>query len=110
VSRYIDAHRQEFGVEPICSALEVAPSTYYAAKRRSPCAGVLLGRRVRLARVGDPSEAFPGALEHREVLARTVLLAVNEVLGGIRERLGRRFVLGARVCVWRTGSMSRGAA
>jgi putative transposase len=31
---YIDAHRAEFGVEPICSVLQVAPSTYYAAKSR----------------------------------------------------------------------------
>jgi putative transposase len=31
---YIDQHRAEFGVEPICRTLEVAPSTYYAAKRR----------------------------------------------------------------------------
>jgi len=31
---YIDAHRAEFGVEPICKALQVAPSTYYAAKTR----------------------------------------------------------------------------
>jgi len=25
---YIDQHRQEFGVEPICEVLAVAPSTY----------------------------------------------------------------------------------
>jgi putative transposase len=31
---YIDNHRDEFGVEPICRVLEVAPSTYYAARRR----------------------------------------------------------------------------
>ena len=31
---YIDAHRDEFGVESICKVLQVAPSTYYAAKRR----------------------------------------------------------------------------
>ncbi len=31
---FIDAHRQEFGVEPICTALQIAPSTYYAAKKR----------------------------------------------------------------------------
>jgi putative transposase len=31
---YIDQHRDEFGVEPICRALQVAPSTYYAAKHR----------------------------------------------------------------------------
>jgi putative transposase len=31
---FVDDHRDEFGVEPICRALQVAPSTYYAAKRR----------------------------------------------------------------------------
>jgi putative transposase len=31
---YIDQHREEFGVEPICETLAVAPSTYYAAKSR----------------------------------------------------------------------------
>jgi len=31
---FIDEHRDELGVEPICAALQVAPSTYYAAKRR----------------------------------------------------------------------------
>ena len=34
--RYIDEHRDEFGVEPICKELQVAPSTYYAAKSRPP--------------------------------------------------------------------------
>jgi putative transposase len=32
--RYIDEHRDEFGVEPICTVLQVAPSTYYATKAR----------------------------------------------------------------------------
>ena len=31
---YIDGHRDEFGVEPICKVLQVAPSTYYSAKNR----------------------------------------------------------------------------
>src|SRR5205814_8133257 len=31
---YIDRHRQEFGVEPICEVLQFAPSTFYAAKSR----------------------------------------------------------------------------
>jgi putative transposase len=38
---YIDAHRDEFGVEPICRVLRVAPSTYYAAKRRALSARAL---------------------------------------------------------------------
>ncbi len=35
---FIDANRDELGVEPICSVLQVAPSTYYAAKARPPSA------------------------------------------------------------------------
>jgi putative transposase len=32
--RYIDAHRAEHGVEPICRVLAIAPSIYYGAKSR----------------------------------------------------------------------------
>ena len=40
---YIDEHRDRFGVEPICQVLrdadvQIAPSTYYAAKSRPPSA------------------------------------------------------------------------
>jgi len=31
---FIDEHREEFGVEPICTVLQVASSTFYAAKQR----------------------------------------------------------------------------
>jgi len=27
--RYIDGHKDRFGVEPICAVLPIAPSTYY---------------------------------------------------------------------------------
>jgi putative transposase len=33
---YIDAHMTQFGVEPICTVLQIAPSTYYAARSRPP--------------------------------------------------------------------------
>ncbi len=38
---YIDQHRDQFGVEPICTVLRkagmpIAPSSYYAAKTRPP--------------------------------------------------------------------------
>lgn len=35
---FIDGNRDEFGVEPICDVLQVAPSTYYAARSRVPSA------------------------------------------------------------------------
>jgi putative transposase len=38
MTRYIDAHRDRFGVEPICRTLPVAPSSYYAARSRQPSA------------------------------------------------------------------------
>jgi putative transposase len=34
VIAYIDKHRGEYGVEPICEVLQFAPRTYYAAKAR----------------------------------------------------------------------------
>jgi putative transposase len=38
VIAYIDTHRERFGVEPICRALQFAPRTYWTAKARLPCA------------------------------------------------------------------------
>ena len=38
MTAFIDKRRGEFGVEPICEMLPIAPSTYYAAKRRPPSA------------------------------------------------------------------------
>jgi hypothetical protein len=48
VIRFIDTHRERrsaglrWGIEPICKVLQIAPSTYHAAKRRPPSA-----RRLR---------------------------------------------------------------
>ena len=35
---FIDAHREAYGVEPICRVLPIAPSSYHehAARRRDP--------------------------------------------------------------------------
>ena len=46
MNAFIDAHRARCGVEPICNALQVAPSAYrrYAARQRAP---VLLSARAQ---------------------------------------------------------------
>ena len=44
---YIDAQRHRFGVEPICTALQFAPRSYYAAKSRPPSARALRDRELR---------------------------------------------------------------
>ncbi len=38
MTHYIDAHKEAFGVEPICRVLQFAPATYYAARVRPPSA------------------------------------------------------------------------
>jgi putative transposase len=44
---YIDAHKERFGVEPICEQLPIAPSTYYAAKSRPPSARAVRDEGVK---------------------------------------------------------------
>jgi len=34
--QFIDDHKDDFGVEPVCRHLPIAPQTYYAAKDRAP--------------------------------------------------------------------------
>jgi hypothetical protein len=48
---FIDPHREEYGVEPICAQLPMAPSTYYEYK----------------AKQADPSRAPPRVRRDREL-------------------------------------------
>ena len=48
MSRYIEAHRATFGVEPICQVLAVAPSSYYAGRSRPPSARTLRDAELKL--------------------------------------------------------------
>ncbi len=45
---YVEAHKASFGVEPICEVLEVAPSTYYAARNRQPCARAIRDTELKV--------------------------------------------------------------
>jgi putative transposase len=46
---FVDAHRESWGIEPICRTLQIAPSTYYGAKGRPPSARVLRDEQVKVA-------------------------------------------------------------
>jgi putative transposase len=48
---FIDEHREEFGVEPICRVLQMAPSTYYAAKKRELAPSARAVRDVAMMQV-----------------------------------------------------------
>jgi putative transposase len=66
---FIDANRERrsgglvWGVEPICGVLQVAPSSYYAAKKRPPSARALRDAelRVEIRRVYDANFMAYGA-------------------------------------------------
>ena len=48
MTRFIDEHRDIFGVEPICRTLAIAPSTHYAAKTRPPSARAIEDERLKI--------------------------------------------------------------
>jgi putative transposase len=47
MTKYIDTHRDRFGVEPICQTLAVAPSTYYASRSRPPSARAVRDAKLK---------------------------------------------------------------
>lgn len=61
--RFIEAHRARWGVEPICRALQVAPSSYYAAVHRPASARQQRDAVLKLAicRVWDAHRQVYGA-------------------------------------------------
>jgi putative transposase len=46
MTTFIEDHCKEFGVEPVCAQLPIAPSTYYAAHSRVPSARALRDERL----------------------------------------------------------------
>jgi putative transposase len=98
---YIDAHRDRFGVEPICQLLPIAPSTYYAASRRPASARAVRDAKLKgeIARVHAEHFGVYGARKvwrqlHREgiAVARCTVERLMRELGleGVRRGKGRR--------------------
>jgi putative transposase len=63
---FIDAHRDRFGVEPICRTLGLAPSTYDARRTRPPSRRALEDA-VLLERIRAVYERNYGAYGSRRV-------------------------------------------
>jgi putative transposase len=92
---YIEGHRDEFGVEPICRALRaaqvpIAPSTYYAARSRPPSAravrdGELAGQ---IARVHRENFGVYGARKVWRQLARDGIPAARCTVERLMRELG----------------------
>jgi putative transposase len=86
---FIDAHRDEYGVEPICRTLQIAPSSYYESK----------------ARTADPTR-LP-ARARRDIELQDAIQRVwrdNRRVYGVRKvwrQLGREGIVAARCTVER---------
>jgi putative transposase len=95
VIRYIDAHRQRFGVEPILEVLEVAPSTYYSAKSRPACRRRVNDEKVKceIRRVFDDNYRVYGARKLWRQLNREGIPVARCTV----ERLMRQMGLAGRV-------------
>ena len=98
---YIHAHKDRYGVEPICRVLPIAPSTYHAAKRRLPSARALRDEKLKaqVARVHAEHFGVYGARKvwrqlHREgiTVARCTVERLMGELGlqGVRRGKPRR--------------------
>jgi len=89
---FIDEHREEHGVEPICEHLPIAPSTYYEQKARQVDPSLLPERTVRDAALREDIERVWkenfGAYGARKVW-RALIRADKDVARCTVERLMR---------------------
>ncbi len=103
--RYIDAHKNRFGVEPICQVLPIAPSTYYEQKARQRDPGRCPARyhqdevlKPEITRVWHENFQVYGARKVRKQLkrestpaARCTVERLMKVLGLRGARRGKAF-------------------
>jgi putative transposase len=95
MTRFIDAHRDQFGVEPICKVLEIAPSSYYAAKARPPSARAVgdAQLKVEIRRVYDDNFGVYGAEKLWRQLHREGIAAGRDRVARLMRTLGVRGVV-----------------
>jgi transposase InsO family protein len=102
---FIDAHRAEYGVEPICAELPIAPSTYYEHKAREADPGRLPPRVVRdaelctsIQRVWHENYRVYGARKVWKQLRREGRPVARCTVERLMGRLGLRGVVRGRRC------------
>jgi len=92
VSAFIEAHRDRFGVEPICAVLQFAPSTYYARRARAPSARTRADARlmVEIRRVHQANYRVYGADKVWAQLQREGIAVARCTVERLMRRLGIR--------------------
>ena len=86
---YIDEHRS-FGVEPICRILQVAPSSYYAAKSRPPSARAIRDAELSadISRIHAEHFSVYGVRKAWRVLRREGIDVGRDQVGRLMRALG----------------------
>lgn len=102
---FIDAHRAEHGVEPICAQLPIAPSTYYAHKAREAAPERLPARvqrdqalRVEIQRVWEENFRVYGARKVWRQLKREGFSVARCTVERLMNTLGLRGVIRGKGC------------
>jgi putative transposase len=98
MTAYIEQNRASYMVEPICRALEIAPSSYYAARSRPPSARTLADGELKgkISEIHRENFAVYGAYKVWRVLRRkgenvgrdrvARLMGTLGLVGAVRER------------------------
>ncbi len=105
---FIDAHRAEHGVEPICNELPIAPSTYYEYKAREVDPDRLPARvkrdlalSIEVKRVWDDNYQLYGVRKVWHQLKRENFKVARCTVERLMKRLGIRGVIRGAKC-WTT--------
>jgi hypothetical protein len=100
---FIDAHRDTYGVEPICAMLPIAPSTYYEPKARAADPRRQPTRTQREARLGpeiqrvwQANRRVYGAKKVWKQLNREQILVARCPVARLMGQLGLRGVVRGR--------------
>ena len=100
---FIDAHRETYGVEPICAVLPIAPSTYYEQKarqadpRRQPARVQREARlRLEIQRVWQANRRVYGAKKVWKQLNRESIPVARCTVARLMRDLGLRGVVRGR--------------
>jgi putative transposase len=102
---FIDDHRQDYGVEPICKVLPIAPSTYYAHKAREGNPALRSSRAVRdealsveIRRVWEENRCIYGARKVWRQLLREGNVMARCTVERLMRAMGLRGVVRGRRC------------
>jgi len=98
MTSFIDTHRERHGVEPICTTLQVAPSTYYTARRRQPSRRELEDQwfKAEICRVHQENLGVYGVDKVWHQLGREGILVGRDRVARLMRGLGLRGVVRGR--------------